>query len=426
MLLAILTGSLYPDSNLDEALKKIFGLDTPLLHHLLPGNLRGAKVVVTVSEKSMGDKELKSRIISTFASSSRQKRYLPYRDICLEPSKKKIKLWEAGRCTSSAPWLARLTVLRYFPLYHIEPTGSAYFDGGMWRNNPVDVAKREAKNLWPDFQEADLVLTLGTGYSGEEEQDTLHAPSPSLDPTRGCRARMGQQVWNCVKDIFNSYSNSLVMDGHKFHSLVGYMSMNRARPYCRLDTELSGPVPALDDVESMNRLMALTGEQCGAKVQAIAQSCIANLFYVELSQTPLRDGDGFWAEGYILCNIDQGESLTSLIKTLASEGYKFQVGRDMMPIMRRGCVGMVDQDFQVCFTVKTRTMDSPFSILLCAPNGIGRPISASPFTLSGLLNTQERDGMLHFNKARPPGRVRDSLYLDGQWDKMQWHLGGFI
>ncbi|KAJ3469846.1 hypothetical protein MRS44_003911 [Fusarium solani] len=394
MLFAILAGSVYPGKNLDAPLKNLFGSDTTLHSHLLPGNMRGAKVAVTVSEKSAHYSEPQACIIANFAHDNSRKRHSPYEDIHPESSQKRMRLWEA-----------------YFPPH--QRGASAYLDGGMWRNNPVDVVEREARHLWPELPEADLVLTLGTGYNGDE-REVLPVPSSVPKDGRSCKSWMGQKAWSCVKAIFTSYSNSVVMDGHKFHCLLSDTCRNRNRPYCRIDTQLSDPVPALDDVGSMTKLMDSTSRQCSGKIKSVAQSCIANLFYVELLREPFRDRGGFWAEGHILCNVDEKESLNRLINTLAREGYKFQVGRQMMPIMRKHCFETVEQEYQMHFSLTLDKMDSPFHVFLCAPDGVSRPVSASPFTLRSLLKTQNWDSMLHFDKTRLLENISGGLCLDEQ------------
>lgn len=306
-----------------------------------------------------------------------------------------------------------------------------FFDGGMWRNNPTDVAMCEAKVLWPDIQEPDMTLSLGTGYQENSPSDTyVNARDDEYDPREGDDEKLGREVeerikdgrersseissdtqstslvtiglkgWSCIKDILASYFHSMVLDGHTFHCVVDNMSQTKQKPFYRLDTKISEALPALDDIQSMEGLVQLTKQQCGEEMNTIAECFMANLFYVELSSRPMKDADKFTARGRILCVLDPGESLCQFIHTLANDGFVFQILNKPVPISGRSMPDLTNRNFELSFNVVVENLDSPFAIFLLTPASQSRHVSASPFTLRQLRKAQDWDSMLHFNRSK--------------------------
>ncbi|KAF5696973.1 hypothetical protein FGLOB1_13116 [Fusarium globosum] len=363
------SGSLYPSRNLDEPLIGLFGRDRAL-RGAPDQNMAETKVMVTVTERPRDGKPL-----------------------------------EASKTT--------------------------FFDGGMWRNNPTDVAMCEAKVLWPDIQEPDLTLSLGTGYQDDEpaeddidDMDDAHHQRDENDE-KECRSvekeasgrsegslkdtphkqrfslvTMGFKGLSCFRDILASYFHSMVLDGHTFHRVVDNMSRTKQKPFYRLDTKIGGILPALNDVESMQNLIQLTRQQCGEEIKTIAESFMANLFYVELSSRPMKDADKFRARGRILCAFEPGERLCHYVQTLTDDGFAFQIMNKPVPISGRAMRDLNSRSFELSFTVVVESLDSPFSIFLLAPANKTRHVSASPFTLRQLLQKQDWDSMLHFDKSK--------------------------
>lgn len=72
-----------------------------------------------------------------------------------------FRVWEAAAATSAAP--------TYFkPFKH--GNGRSFLDGALYNNNPVNVAQRERKLLWPDVndQHPDVLLSVGTGQDASQ------------------------------------------------------------------------------------------------------------------------------------------------------------------------------------------------------------------------------------------------------------------
>lgn len=90
-----------------------------------------------------------------------------------------LKIWEAAAATSAAP--------SYFKPFHHPATKRTYLDGALYHNNPVRLAHRERKLLWPDVanRHPDILLSLGTSQHEEEIKKDLPNRLPrSRNPRR--------------------------------------------------------------------------------------------------------------------------------------------------------------------------------------------------------------------------------------------------
>lgn len=83
----------------------------------------------------------------------------------------KCTIWEAGRATSAAPSFFK-------PVFIGKPgTGQDFIDGGLKHNNPSNLAKTEAENIWRNVKRF-CIVSIGTG-----RQTPVHVTSPESKPT---------------------------------------------------------------------------------------------------------------------------------------------------------------------------------------------------------------------------------------------------
>ena len=120
-----------------------------------------------------------------------------YNFVRSEKPHQEIKIWEAARATSAAP-------MTFKPFDH-EVTGQIYQDGAIYHNNPIELAMRERKLMWPDMADTDpdVVISIGTGFS----------PNASRRMAFNPRSRMGilstaKQVAKIAADHVQSALNS--------------------------------------------------------------------------------------------------------------------------------------------------------------------------------------------------------------------------
>ena len=83
---------------------------------------------------------------------------LPYKFQRPERPDVELKIWEAARATSAAP--------RIFKPFHHVPSKQVYVDGAIYQNNPIEIADKERKLLWPSLAKEypDVIVSIGTSY----------------------------------------------------------------------------------------------------------------------------------------------------------------------------------------------------------------------------------------------------------------------
>lgn len=140
----------YRPDGLEQELKEKFGADSPLLTIQNAGEQGACHVfVVAVAAQVTPAKPF------LFRNWKESKTRNPL-GTC------EGKLWEAGRCTSAAPF--------YFPPYHHRPSGEHLDDGGIFRNNPTGLALTESWMLWPG-RRIGCIVSLGTGKPSIKAQE---------------------------------------------------------------------------------------------------------------------------------------------------------------------------------------------------------------------------------------------------------------
>ncbi len=134
--------AMYRPDGLERQLKRKFGAEQPLLTVQSAGQQGACHVfVVSVSARVTPAKPF------LFRNWKEAKTRNPL-GTC------EGRLWEAGRCTSAAPF--------YFPPYHHRESKQHLDDGGIYRNNPTGLALAEAQALWPG-RRLGCIVSLGTG-----------------------------------------------------------------------------------------------------------------------------------------------------------------------------------------------------------------------------------------------------------------------
>ncbi|PQE17590.1 hypothetical protein CJF32_00010591 [Rutstroemia sp. NJR-2017a WRK4] len=246
LLISYFADSLYSAHNLEEGLQAQFGDKTSLMDHSAATS-KGAKVGITVTGVPNA-----ALIFTNYNGVGSRLSKSGYRHILSDDTSNRVRVWEA-----------------YLLPYYIKKIGKKLQDGGLWRNNPIDIALSEARKLWPTITEPDIVLSLGTGYQVNEDAE-MSDPSPTetsplfsspVIPTDLGRAEIAmattlqdvQQprgLWRSgfITRCLESFLST--MDGQKFYDLPN--QWNRAaddmKRYFRLNVQLQGKTPALDDV----------------------------------------------------------------------------------------------------------------------------------------------------------------------------------
>ncbi|OBW63936.1 MAG: Uncharacterized protein AUREO_059980 [Aureobasidium pullulans] len=225
-------GSLYKTKPLHKALQETLGQGTLFGRS---DTLRKFRTKVAVTTTSGDGKE--AMLLANYNRSQHPADSLIF--VRPDNPEHELEVWEAAAAASAAPF--------YFKPFVHQKTGRSYIDGGLYHNNPVHVANRERKLLWPDLanKHPDMLLSIGTGQNlddVEREKRQRHSSvsrseDKSKSPTRQARGlRHAENTWTDFKaDIDNRDSN--------FPS-----------PYIRFNLDLERKLPRFDAKEKFQEL----------------------------------------------------------------------------------------------------------------------------------------------------------------------------
>jgi patatin-like phospholipase/acyl hydrolase len=161
-------GSKYKTKPLHNCLKDNLGED--LLFGGVKHGTHGCNLKVAVT--STDEAGRKAIVISNY---SRGGETVPNWDFHRpDDPKRELKVWEAAAATSAAA--------PYFKAYRNEKSGRTYFDGAFYNNNPVRVAHRERRLLWPDVADKnpDVFLSIGTGQNQKKIEREIRRDRPGV------------------------------------------------------------------------------------------------------------------------------------------------------------------------------------------------------------------------------------------------------
>lgn len=177
-----------------------------------------------------------------------------------------------ARASSAAP--------TYFKPFLHEKSKQIYFDGGPYNNNPIYIADRERKLLWPTLKERepDIVMSIGTAYSDEQKQKRGNKFSRQA-PTGIFSYR--DSIQKIAKDVVSN-----CLDGEQ--SWSRYLDTrnpdddNKGR-YVRLNVQLDSHPPKLDHVDAMGMLRLETKSRFANDPVIAEAACklISSSFYFE-------------------------------------------------------------------------------------------------------------------------------------------------
>ena len=174
------------------------------------------------------------------------------------------------------------------PLCH-GPSKQVYTDGAIYHNNPIQIADKERKLIWPDLENdfPDLVVSVGTTYNSAARLSTEKVAVPRL----GVFSH-GKALYKIAVDHIAS-----TLDSEKaWHSYMNVLQppSNHRSKYIRINPQLNEDPPRLDEVERMSYIQDMVREMLMSddKIQKVALRLIASSFYFEKSQSSDVTSDG--------------------------------------------------------------------------------------------------------------------------------------
>ena len=226
-----------------------------------------------------------------------------------------------ARSTSAAP--------TYFEPYYHERRRRHYIDGGLKRNNPVQVLQEERRAIWSDKIQPDIILSIGTGIQTDMDGATKSLGkglklAKKLIP-KGLKGKIavGLDMVQSTTDCERQW---------KEFTFSNRSDISLFRVCHRLNIGLAGRPPDLDDVGSIadlrhkaeeyldptsKRYLNQSYKSAHAHVKVVAQRLIAALFYFE----PLALSDGI-RTGILHCRLSS--SMQNQFKRLLNANPSFR------------------------------------------------------------------------------------------------------
>lgn len=291
--------------------------------------------------------------------------------------------------------MSSLTIHRFFKPRLLRNLGT-FQDGGLYYNNPFNIAMWETKYIWPD-KVVDFALSIGTGTTDHDSHAfSADAYSPVKD--------------RFISRLYKTFMKSL--DGERVWREISNSLTERERGrYHRLNLPIQGKEPSLDDIMSINTLKGQAHSWIKANQRFLPSldSIYASMFYFELADYPSYADNVYNCIGYIYCRINMPlQGRRRLYETLDSTSSYFlvlgQPTRCVEYIPTYSSIPPFKRKIQ--FTVET--LDEDIGITLLGLTSSPKTISGLPQTGAELIRKQQlrspfgRADCAEGDKALPP------------------------
>ncbi|WPG99958.1 calcium-independent phospholipase a2-gamma [Acrodontium crateriforme] len=203
---------------------------------------------------------------------------------------------------------------------HFKPftfNSTTYLDGGLRSPNPCFIADRERRLIWPDVDEPDLFLSLGTGQHRITVLSQLSERARSnasivLKPGRiGNESRKRRGIWGFrrIDDVIDA--EIAWVDFRDY--AVRERSEVKGRRFIRFNPDLDRDPPASDskrdiDVLQSNIRKRIQTPHRMAALRNVAHRLIASCFYLDLQSKATGEKGPQSCHGIINCRLEDGSS----------------------------------------------------------------------------------------------------------------------
>lgn len=199
----------------------------------------------------------------------------------------KLSQHNSARATSAAP--------TYYKPFPHKPSKHTYIDGGIWHNNPVNIADSERKLIWADTAHLPPDILLSIGSSCCQTLPTPKRPSKAVR-RRGIGSNIKAYYRIAVDHIESSLDSEKIW--REYLERLSPSQEQRCR-YRRLNVELEEAPPKLDDVDSIDELQTAARKQWSrdSRISDVAQDLIASSFYFEKVKVATEDDESYICTG---------------------------------------------------------------------------------------------------------------------------------
>lgn len=236
-----------------------------------------------------------------------------------EKPDREILTWEAARATSAAS--------RIFKPYDHVPSGNTYQDCALYHNNPIEVAMRERRLIWPensDYQ-PDIVISIGTSSNPKSVPKRISLPSSNA--LWGGVSQVKLLTKTAIDPVLST--RNCESTWAKFIEDNAYSARTQKR-YIRLNVPLEHDPPKLDDVGAIPGIKNTTSHHCSMQrkeYKAVADRLLATSFYFERSSAPpsQNENETWTVAGTIICRFppqsDEIKGLGEAMRKRSTDAY---------------------------------------------------------------------------------------------------------
>lgn len=161
-----------------------------------------------------------------------------------------------------------------------QPSKQIYSDGAIYHNNPIQIADKERKLIWPSLEKdpPDIIVSVGTTYNS-----TVSTSSEKTPVTRLGLYSHGKSLYKIAVDHIASALDS-ERTWHSYISVLQPPSSHTIR-YVRLNPQLNEDPPGLDEVDQMSYIQDKVRKELRSdnRIRRVALQLIASSFYFERS-----------------------------------------------------------------------------------------------------------------------------------------------
>lgn len=156
-------------------------------------------------------------------------------------------------------------------------------DGAIYHNNPIQIADKERKLIWPKLENEspDIIVSLGTSYNPAARSPAEKSMSP-LSPRLGMSSH-GKSLMKVSID----HVPSLLESEKTWSAYIDVLNPppNQKDRYVRINPQLRQNPPRLDEVDRLHHIQEAVREVLSTNVtiQNVALRLIASSFYFEKS-----------------------------------------------------------------------------------------------------------------------------------------------
>lgn len=234
-----------------------------------------------------------------------------------------LKVWESVAAAVADP--------AYFPPF--EHQTQTYLDGGLQCGNPAVLADKERRLLWPEAEDPDLFLSLGTGQHRLEvlqrlQKQSSSSPERDTPSARPVRPRMSRR-WSLRKEEIN-VDEEKAWAAFKL-DIMRHGFEEKGRYYLRLNPDLGKTPPANDNKQEIEHLQdnVRKGLQTSTKARAlrnIAHRLVASSFYLDSRSTVTGEFGERAFSGTLACRFKYGSTqlraLGHILRDRAIDGFE--------------------------------------------------------------------------------------------------------